>query len=124
MARKWTRCSRPESSKRRCRSSRSSIAHCPRHSQSPNSRSWMQHWGQTMGLFDVIKTWRSNSRIKSLESAMQGRPTPALYLQLADAHKETGNSQQAAKVLKLGAARFPSAPEIIRRQAEAEKSER
>jgi predicted regulator of Ras-like GTPase activity (Roadblock/LC7/MglB family) len=77
-----------------------------------------------MGLFDVIKTWRTNTRIKSLEAAMQGRPTPALYLQLADAHKESGNSQQAAKVLKLGAARFPSAPEIIRRQAEAEKIER
>ena len=55
---------------------------------------------------------------------MQGRPTPALYLQLADAHKEAGNSQKAAQVLKLGAARFPSAPEILRRQAEAEKIER
>ena len=55
---------------------------------------------------------------------MQGRPTPTLYLQLADAHKEAGNSQKAAQVLKLGAARFPSAPEIIRRQAEAEKVER
>ena len=55
---------------------------------------------------------------------MQGRPTPGLYLQLADAHKEAGNSQKAAQVLKLGAARFPSAPEIIRRQAEAEKIER
>jgi predicted regulator of Ras-like GTPase activity (Roadblock/LC7/MglB family) len=55
---------------------------------------------------------------------MQGRPTPTLYLQLADAHKEAGNSQKAAQVLKLGAARFPSAPEIIRRQHEAEKIER
>jgi predicted regulator of Ras-like GTPase activity (Roadblock/LC7/MglB family) len=77
-----------------------------------------------MGLLDVFKTWRSTTRIKSLESAMQGRPTPGLYLQLADAHKEAGNSQKAAQVLKLGAARFPSAPEIGRRQAEAEKIER
>ena len=79
-----------------------------------------------MGLFDLLNVgkWLSNNRIKSLESSLQGRPTPALYLQLADAHKETGNSQKAAQVLKLGAARFPSAPEIIRRQAEAEKIER
>lgn len=77
-----------------------------------------------MGLLDFFSQWRSTSRIKSLEAQLQHRPTPALYLQLADAHKEAGNSQKAAQVLKLGAARFPSAPEITRRQAEAEKSER
>lgn len=77
-----------------------------------------------MGLLDFVKTWRTNSRIHSLEQALQGRPTPALYLALADAHKEAGNPQKSAQVLKLGAARFPSAPEIIRRQAEAEKIER
>lgn len=77
-----------------------------------------------MGLFDVFSQWRSNSRIKSFESAIQSRPTPALYLQLAEAHREAGNFQKAAQVLKLGAAKFPSAPEIIRRQAEAEKVER
>jgi predicted regulator of Ras-like GTPase activity (Roadblock/LC7/MglB family) len=77
-----------------------------------------------MGLFDFIAQWRTNSRVKSLEEAIQKRPTPSLYLQLADAHKELGNSQKAAQVLKLGATRFPSAPEIIRRQAEAEKVER
>ena len=77
-----------------------------------------------MGLLGFFSQWRTNSKIKSLESALQGRPTPVLYLQLADAHKEAGNSTKAAQVLKLGAARFPSAPEIIRRQAEAEKVER
>ncbi|HYF51076.1 MAG TPA: tetratricopeptide repeat protein [Planctomycetota bacterium] len=77
-----------------------------------------------MPFLDFFTQWRTNSRIKSLESQLQGRPTPQLYLQLADAHKEAGNSTKAAQVLKLGAARFPSAPEIIRRQAEAEKIER
>jgi len=77
-----------------------------------------------MAFLDFITQWRTNSRIKSLEAALQVRPTPALYLQLADAHKESGNSQKSAMVLKSGAARFPSAPEIIRRQAEAEKIER
>ena len=77
-----------------------------------------------MPLFDFITQWRTNSKIKSLESQLQGRPTPQLYLQLADAHKDAGNSTKAAQVLKLGAARFPSAPEILRRQAEAEKIER
>lgn len=77
-----------------------------------------------MGLFDIISQWRTSSRVSSLEKQLQGRPTPALYLQLADAHKEAGNTTKAAQVLKLGAARFPSAPEIIRRQAEAEKIER
>ena len=73
-----------------------------------------------MGLLSFITQWRTSSRIKSLESQIQVRPTPQLYLQLADAHKETGNSQKAAQVLKLAAARFPSAPEILRRQAEVE----
>lgn len=77
-----------------------------------------------MGLLSFITQWRTNSRIKSLESQIQVRPTPQLYLQLADAHKETGSSQKAAQVLKLAAARFPSAPEIVRRQAHAEKIER
>jgi len=77
-----------------------------------------------MPFLDFFTQWRTNSRIKSFESQLQGRPTPQLYLALADAHKEAGNSTKAAQVLKLGAARFPSAPEIIRRQAEAEKIER
>ncbi|HYG73766.1 MAG TPA: tetratricopeptide repeat protein [Planctomycetota bacterium] len=77
-----------------------------------------------MGLLGFLSQWRTNAKIGSLEKALQGRPTPQLYLQLADAHKEAGNSSKAAQVLKLGAARFPSAPEIIRRQAEAEKIER
>src|SRR4051794_17467162 len=77
-----------------------------------------------MGLLSFFSQLRTTSRIKSLETQLQGRPTPVLYLQLADAHKEAGNSQKAAQVLKLGAARFPTAPEIVRRQAEAEKYER
>jgi len=77
-----------------------------------------------MGFLDFISQWRTNSRIRSLEGQLQQRPTPALYLQLADAQREAGNSPKAAQVLRLGAARFPSAPEIVRRQAEAEKSER
>jgi len=77
-----------------------------------------------MGLLSYLTNWRSNSRIKSLETALAGRPTPQLYLQLADAHKDASNSSKVAQVLKQGAARFPSAPEIIRRQAEAEKIER
>lgn len=77
-----------------------------------------------MGLFDFISQWRTSSKIKSLEAQLQGRPAPQLYLQLAEAYKEAGNSQKAAQILKLGAARFPSAPEISRRQVEAEKVER
>ncbi|HEY3321033.1 MAG TPA: tetratricopeptide repeat protein [Planctomycetota bacterium] len=77
-----------------------------------------------MAFFDFFNKWRSNQKIKSLESALAVRPTPLLYLQLADAHRELGNTAKAAQVLKLGAARFPSAPEILRRQAEAEKIER
>lgn len=77
-----------------------------------------------MGIFASIASWRSTSKIKSLETQLRGRPTPQLYLQLADAYKEAGNSQKAAQILKMGVARFPSAPEISRRQAEAEKIER
>lgn len=77
-----------------------------------------------MGLLDVISRWRTTSKIKSLESQIQRRPTPGLYQELAKAHKEAGNAQKAAQVLKLGAVRFPSAPEIVRLQAEAEKGER
>jgi predicted regulator of Ras-like GTPase activity (Roadblock/LC7/MglB family) len=75
-------------------------------------------------MLDFLRTWRSNSRIKSLEAQLQGHPTPGLYLQLADAYKEAGNSQKAAQTLKLGAVRFPSSPEISRRQMEAERVER
>ena len=77
-----------------------------------------------MGLLAAISTWRSNSKIKGLEAQLRGRPTPVLYLHLADAYKVAGNSQKAAQILKMGVARFPSAPEISRRQAEAEKIER
>ena len=77
-----------------------------------------------MWLFDTIGQWRSNSRISSLEQVLTAKPTPMLYLQLADAHKEAGNQARAAQVLKLGVARYPNAPEIVRRQAEAEKHER
>lgn len=75
-------------------------------------------------MFDFFTKWRTNSRIKKLEAALQRRPTPQIYLQLADTHKDLGNHQRTAQVLKLGAARFPSAPELNRRQAEAEKIER
>ncbi|MFH0939811.1 MAG: tetratricopeptide repeat protein, partial [Planctomycetota bacterium] len=68
--------------------------------------------------------WRTNSKIKSLEEALQVRPTPALYLQLADVYQKTSNSKKSALILKSGVARFPNVPEIIRRQAEAEKIER
>ena len=50
-----------------------------------------------MGLLDFISQWRTTSRIKSLEGQLQHCPTPALYLQLADAHREAGNSQKAAQ---------------------------
>jgi predicted regulator of Ras-like GTPase activity (Roadblock/LC7/MglB family) len=75
-------------------------------------------------MFQFITQWRVNGLIKKLEAGLQRRPTPQLYLQLADAHKDAGNHQRAAQVLKLGVARFPSAPELNRRQAEAEKIER
>lgn len=68
--------------------------------------------------------WRTNSRIHKLELAVAARPTPMLYIELADAHKEAGNQTKCAQVLKMGAARFPSAPEINKRQAEAERHER
>src|SRR5882757_8666382 len=77
-----------------------------------------------MWLFDKFVQWRTNSRIHSLEEALASKPSPILYLQLADAHKEAGNQAKSAQVLKLGAARHPNAPEIVRRQAEAEKFER
>lgn len=77
-----------------------------------------------MPLFDFLTNWRTSSKIKSLEAQLRGRPTPQIYLQLADAYKQAGNSHKAAQILKLGASRFPSAPEISRRQAEAEKIER
>ncbi len=77
-----------------------------------------------MWLFDTIGQWRTNSRIHSLEQVLTAKPTPMLYLQLADAHKEAGNQARATQVLKQGAARYPNAPEIVRRQAEAEKHER
>lgn len=75
-----------------------------------------------MGLFDFL--FSSSGKIKNLEAQLRVRPTPQLYLQLADAYKESGNMTKAAQVLKLGVSRFPSAPEISRRQAEAEKVER
>ena len=77
-----------------------------------------------MWLLDKFVQWRTNSRIHSLEQALAVKPTPQLYLQLADAHKEAGNQAKSAQVLKLGAARYPNAPEIVRRQNEAEKYER
>jgi len=77
-----------------------------------------------MGLFDFITSLGRGGRIKNLEAQLRVRTTPQLYLQLADAYKESGNGQKAAQILKLGVARFPSAPEIVRRQATAEKIER
>ncbi|MEI6231661.1 MAG: roadblock/LC7 domain-containing protein [Planctomycetota bacterium] len=77
-----------------------------------------------MWLFDKYVQWRTDSRIHSLEQGLAEKPTPQLYLQLADAHKEAGNQAKSAQVLKLGAARYPNAPEIVRRQADAEKAER
>ena len=74
--------------------------------------------------FDSLQRWWTSSKIKSLEAALHGHPTPALYLQLADAHKVVGNFQRAAQVLKLGAARFPRALEIVRRHTETERAER
>jgi len=75
-------------------------------------------------MFEFLKNLFSSNNIKRLEGQLQGRPTPQLYLQLADAYKETGNTTKAAQILKLGATRFPSSPEVVRRQAEAEKDER
>lgn len=77
-----------------------------------------------MGLFDFLTGWSASGKIKNLEAQLRVRPTPLLYLQLADAYKESGNMQKAAQILKMGVSRFPSAPEISRRQAEAEKVER
>ena len=77
-----------------------------------------------MGLLDRFIQWRATTRIHTLEQAVATRPTPGLYLQLADAHKEAGNPTKCAQVLKIGAARFPSAPDVVRRQAEAERQER
>ncbi|MCZ7644772.1 MAG: tetratricopeptide repeat protein [Planctomycetota bacterium] len=77
-----------------------------------------------MGLFDFLSTWRTNSKIKGLESQLQGRPTPQVYLDLAEAYEEAGNPQKAAQILKLGTARFPSSPDISRRKGEVEKVER
>lgn len=74
-----------------------------------------------MALLDFLKNWRTNSKIKGLESQLRGRPAPPVYLKLAEAYISAGNHQKAVQVLKMGAARFPSAPEIGRRQAEAEK---
>lgn|GEM_PF-2408480 len=77
-----------------------------------------------MWLFDRLVQWRTNTRIHTLEQQLAAKPTPVLYLQLADAHTDAGNQSKAAQVLRLGAARHPNAPEIVRRQAEAEKFER
>ncbi len=77
-----------------------------------------------MWLFDKYVQWRTNSRIHKLEQSLVIKPTPQLYLQLADAHIDVGNQTKSAQVLKLGAARYPNAPEIVRRQGEAEKYER
>jgi predicted regulator of Ras-like GTPase activity (Roadblock/LC7/MglB family)/cytochrome c-type biogenesis protein CcmH/NrfG len=77
-----------------------------------------------MGLFDFISQWVKTNKIRSLESQVQQRPTPQGYKQLADAYREAGNTQEAAKRLRLGAVRFPNHPEIVRLQAEAEKTER
>lgn len=77
-----------------------------------------------MGWLERFAQWRTNSRIHKLEQAVAARPTPALFIELADAHKEAGNQTKCAQVLKMGAARFPSATEINRRQAEAERQER
>ncbi len=74
--------------------------------------------------FDQLGQWRTNSRIQKLEQALAVKASPSLYLQLADAHTDSGNQTKAAQVLKLGAARYPDAPEVVRRQAEAEKYER
>jgi predicted regulator of Ras-like GTPase activity (Roadblock/LC7/MglB family) len=74
--------------------------------------------------FDQIGQWRTNSRIQRLEQSLAVKATPSLYLQLANAHTESGNQTKAAQVLKLGAARYPENPEVVRRQAEAEKFER
>jgi predicted regulator of Ras-like GTPase activity (Roadblock/LC7/MglB family) len=75
-------------------------------------------------MFEFLRSWRTNSRIRNLEAQLQGHPTPGLYLQLADAYREAENPQKAAQVLKLGAVRFPNSPEISRRQMEAERVER
>ena|ERR1043165_6457678 len=77
-----------------------------------------------MWLFDKLGQWRTNTRIHKLELALAAKPSPVLYLQLADAHTDAGNQSKASQVLRLGAARHPNAPEIVRRQAEAEKFER
>lgn len=77
-----------------------------------------------MGLLDRFVQWRTDVRIRSLEQALAFRPTPMLYLQLADAHEYAGNQSKAAQVLKLGAARFRDSAEVVRRQAEAEQTER
>jgi predicted regulator of Ras-like GTPase activity (Roadblock/LC7/MglB family) len=75
-------------------------------------------------MFEFVRHWLVNARIRQLEGQLQGRPTPQLYLQLADAFREVGNTQRAAQILRLGATRFPNSPELSRRQAEAERVER
>ena len=44
-----------------------------------------------MGLFDLITQFSANASIRRLEAAVLERPTPALCLQLAEAHKKAGN---------------------------------
>jgi predicted regulator of Ras-like GTPase activity (Roadblock/LC7/MglB family) len=75
-------------------------------------------------IFKALQLWWLDSKIKSLEAAFQRQPTPAAVLQLAEAHKVAGNMHRAAQILKLGAARFPRATEIVNRHHEAERIER
>ncbi len=74
-----------------------------------------------MALLDFLRTWRTTSKIRSLETQLRGRPAPQVYLKLADAYIDARNLPKAVQILKMGASRFPSAPEIGRRQAQAEK---
>jgi predicted regulator of Ras-like GTPase activity (Roadblock/LC7/MglB family) len=75
-------------------------------------------------MFDLVRTWLVQHRVRTLEAQLQGRSTPQLYLQLADAYREAGSPQRAVQILRLGSTRFPNSADLRRREQEAEKLER
>lgn len=74
-----------------------------------------------MGFFDKLF---GGDKTKKLEQELSARPTPDIFVKLATLYREAGEDAKSTQLLKRAASMFPTSPEILSMQKDAEKAAR
>ncbi|MGH7145473.1 MAG: roadblock/LC7 domain-containing protein [Planctomycetota bacterium] len=74
-----------------------------------------------MGLFDKIF---GSNKITKVEAELRTRPTPDLFVKLALLYRDSGEEAKVAPLLRQAVSKFPTSPEILNLQKDAEKTAR